>query len=149
MERYASSVIINAPIDRVFHFHDDTRNLLKITPPDIKVRINAMGEPGLGYRVRLTVVMFGFIPMKWTVRITEYDAPHRMTDEQEQGPFAAWKQMRLLREVDGGTELTDIVEYKAPLGILGRIANALVIRRQIISMFTYRQAATKRLLESA
>jgi ligand-binding SRPBCC domain-containing protein len=57
--------------------------------------------------------------------------------------------MRLLREVDGGTELTDIVEYKAPFGILGRIANALVIRRQIISMFAYRQAATKRLLESA
>lgn len=149
MEEYARSIVIAAPIDKVFHFHDDTRNLLKITPPDIKVRIDGMGEPGLGYRVRLTVVMFRILPMKWTVRITEYEPPTRMTDEQEQGPFAVWKQTRLLREVEGGTELTDVVRYKAPFGILGVIANALVIRPQIKAMFAYRQQATKKILETA
>ena len=149
MERIEQRIVIAAPIERVFHFHDDTRNLLRITPPSIKVNIETMGEPGLGYEVVLKVRQFGLFTMRWKVRITEYTPPTLMSDEQVSGPFAYWKQTRRLREVDGGTELTDIVEYKAPFGILGRIANALIIRNQVLSMFTYRQATTKRILESA
>lgn len=149
MERIEQRIVISAPIERVFHFHDDTRNLLRITPPSIKVSIETMGKPGLGYEVVLKVRQFGIFTMRWKVRITEYVPPTLMSDEQVSGPFAYWKQTRRLREVDGGTELTDIVEYGPPFGILGRIANALVIRRQVLEMFAYRQATTKRLLESA
>lgn len=149
MERIERRIVIAAPIDRVFHFHDDTRNLLRITPPSIKVTIETMGEPGLGYEVVLKVRQFGLFTMRWRVRITEYEPPTLMSDEQVSGPFAYWKQTRRLREVEGGTELTDIVEYRAPLGILGRIANTLVIRRQVLEMFTYRQQMTKQILESA
>lgn len=148
MERIEQTVLIRADIDRVFHFHDDTRNLLQITPPKVKVTFSTIGEPGLGYEVILRVKQFGLFTMQWHVKITEYEPPHRMTDIQLQGPFKTWKQIRLLRAVDGGTELTDIVEYEPPFGLLGRVANALVIRRQIMDMFEYRQAATKRILES-
>jgi ligand-binding SRPBCC domain-containing protein len=51
--------------------------------------------------------------------------------------------------VPGGTKLTDVVEYQLPLGWLGRLANAIVVRRQIESMFSYRQRRTKELLEAA
>jgi len=131
----------------VFHFHDDTSNLLKITPPNIKVQIESMGEPGLGYEVILKVRQFGFLTMRWQVRITAYEPPHLMIDEQVSGPFSSWKQIRRFREVPGGTELTDIVEYTPPLGFLGRIADVLVIKRQIREMFAFRQAKTKDLLE--
>lgn len=149
MERIEQRIVIAAPIEQVFHFHDDTRNLLRITPPSIKVAIETMGEPGLGYEVVLKVRQFGIFTMRWKVKITEYTSPTLMSDEQVSGPFAYWKQTRLLRSVEGGTELTDIVEYEPPFGILGRIANALVIRNQVQQMFTYRQAATKQILESA
>ena len=148
MERIEQRIVIAAPIDRVFHFHDDTRNLLRITPTSIKVTIETMGVPGLGYEVVLKVRQFGLFTMRWRVRITEYEPPTLMSDEQVSGPFAYWKQTRRLREVDGGTELTDIVEYRAPFGVLGRITNALVIRRQVLEMFTYRQQMTKQILES-
>jgi len=36
---YSCSIIIAAPIDAVFHFHDDTRNLLRITPPGVKLEV--------------------------------------------------------------------------------------------------------------
>ncbi len=149
MELIEQRILIAAPIEQVFHFHDDTRNLLRITPPSIKVAIETMGEPGLGYEVVLKVRQFGIFTMRWKVKITEYTSPTLMSDEQVSGPFAYWKQTRRLRNVEGGTELTDIVEYQPPFGILGRIANALVIRNQVQQMFTYRQAATKRILESA
>lgn len=149
MERIERTVAINAPIEKVFHFHDDTKNLLKITPPNIHVTIETMGQPGLGYEVTLKIRQFLFFVMRWHVKITAYDSPHLMIDEQVRGPFKSWKQTRLLKEDSGVTELTDIVEYEAPMGILGRIANAVLIRRQVEQMFTYRQATTKRLLESA
>jgi ligand-binding SRPBCC domain-containing protein len=149
MERIEQTVQINAPIEKVFHFHDDTRNLLRITPPDVKVSIETVGSPGLGYEVTLKVRQFMLFVMRWHVKITVYEPPVLMVDEQLSGPFRTWKQTRRLRQVDGGTELTDIVEYEAPFGLLGRIVNALVIRRQIEKMFTYRQATTKKLLESA
>jgi ligand-binding SRPBCC domain-containing protein len=148
MEHIERTILIRAPIERVFHFHDDTANLLKITPPNIKVTVESMGSPGLGYEVILRVRQFGLFTMRWHVKITEYEPPHRMTDIQLSGPFRSWKQIRSLREVDGATELTDRVEYEAPFGVLGRVANALVIRRQVDAMFDYRQQATKRLLES-
>jgi ligand-binding SRPBCC domain-containing protein len=149
MERIERTVVIDAPIVRVFHFHDDTQNLLKITPPNIKVTIETMGSPGLGYEVTLKIRQFLFFVMRWHVKITEYQPPVLMVDEQVRGPFASWKQTRRLQTVNGKTELTDIVEYETPFGFLGRIANTLVIRRQVEEMFSYRQAATKRLLESA
>ncbi len=149
MERIEQTVVIDAPIERVFHFHDDTNNLLKITPPNIKVSIETMGNPGLGYEVTLKIRQFASFVMRWHVKITAYQPPVLMVDEQVRGPFASWKQTRRLQTVNGKTELTDIVEYEAPFGVLGRIANALVIRRQVEAMFAFRQAATKRLLESA
>lgn len=148
MEHITSTVLIDAPIEKVFFFHNDTSNLLKITPPNIKVTIESMGEPGLGYEVILKVRQFGLFTMRWHVKITEYEPPTRMTDVQISGPFRSWKQVRSLRSVDGGTELTDTVDYEPPFGVLGVLANALIIRRQITSMFAYRQAATKRILEA-
>ncbi len=149
MEHIERSILIHAPIDRVFHFHDDTANLLKITPPNLRVTVESTGTPGLGYEVFLAVRQLGVFTMRWHVKITEYDPPRRMTDVQLSGPFRSWKQVRTLREVDGGTELTDRVEYEPPFGLIGRVANALMIRRQVHAMFAYRQQATKRLLESA
>jgi ligand-binding SRPBCC domain-containing protein len=147
--RLTCSVVIHAPIDRVFHFHDDTKNLIKITPPSIKISFESFGPPGLGYEVKLKVVQFGFIPMYWHVRITDYVQNVRMVDEQLSGPFTMWKQRRDFTKVNGGTMLTDTVEYAVPFGPLGRIVDRLFVRKQIHSMFAYRQARTKALLEDS
>lgn len=145
--RITRSVVIHAPLDRVFHFHDDTENLVKITPPSMRVSFESFGPPGLGYEVKLKVVQFGIIPMYWHVRITDYVKNRRMVDEQLSGPFALWKQRRDFTEVEGATMLTDTVEYVVPLGSLGRLVDRLFVRKQIESMFAYRQARTKALLE--
>lgn len=149
IRRYQRSVIINAPIERVFHFHDDTNNLIRITPKGIKVAIESVGTPGLGYEAKLIVTQFGLVRMRWHVRITQYDPPHSITDVQISGPFHTWRQHRYFREVEGGTELTDVVEYRLPFGWLGKIADALLVKREIAKMFAYRQEATKRLLEGS
>ncbi|MBC8125074.1 MAG: SRPBCC family protein [Candidatus Kapabacteria bacterium] len=148
MAHIEQSILIKTSIERAFHFHDDTKNLLKITPPNVKVTFETRGESGLGQEVMLQVRQFGLFTMHWHVKITEYQPPHRMTDIQISGPFKSWKQTRLFREVNDSCMLTDIVEYEPPFGVLGRIADALFIRPQIMKMFAFRQQATKQLLES-
>jgi len=148
MYSYSRTICIDASIDRVFHFHDDTSNLVRITPPNTTVRVVASGKPGVGNEITLRVTQFGIFTSTWKVRITEYDAPHRFVDEQIRGPFRIWKQIREFKVVKGGTELTDTVEYALPFGFLGSIAHAIFVRRQIASMFAFRQQRTKELLEA-
>ncbi|MBM4178619.1 MAG: SRPBCC family protein [Ignavibacteria bacterium] len=147
MERYQKSVLINAPIERVFEFHNDTNNLVQITPKNISISFETRGNPGLGQDIFLSIRQFVILKTRWHVRITEYEPPTKMVDQQIRGPFAYWKQTRLLTRRGGCTELTDVIEYELPLGIIGRIANSLVVRHQIVNMFAYRQLRTKALLE--
>jgi len=148
MYSYSRTIRINAPIDRVFHFHDDTSNLIRITPPNTKVSVVASGIPGLGNEITLRVTQLGLLTSTWIVRITEYDAPKSFVDEQLKGPFRSWKQTRSFKAVEGGTELTDTVEYALPFGVLGSIAYTLFVKRQVELMFAYRQQRTKELLEA-
>lgn len=149
MPTYSSSIEIDAPISAVFHFHDDTRNLVRITPPNIHVEFSTKGSPGKGLHVYLTVTQFKVLRTRWHVTICDYQEPTLMTDEQVEGPFRKWKQTRLFEQTATGTLLTDIVEYELPFGLLGRIADALVVGNQIKKMFQFRQRRTKQILETA
>ena len=49
---------------------------------------------------------------------------------------------------DKGTILRDEVEYKAPLGWIGRFLGGWLIRRKLDRMFAYRHETTRRMIES-
>jgi ligand-binding SRPBCC domain-containing protein len=147
MGHFEQSIIIAAPVDVVFHFHDDAKNLLRITPPELRTSIiSTEGKPGRGHRVRLRMWQLGILPVTVLVEFVEYDPPRRLVDVQIEGPFRLWRQTRLFEPVPGGTRLTDSVEYELPFGLLGRIADRLVVAVQIRKMFSYRQNRTRALL---
>ncbi|HRK04534.1 MAG TPA: NUDIX domain-containing protein [Chlorobiota bacterium] len=145
----ARSIDIGASAEAVFDFHLDTRNLLRISPPNISVTIESMGTPGLGYETVLRVRQFGFFTTRWHVRITQCDRPTIMVDEQLRGPFRSWKQTRLIESTSVGSRLTDIVEYDIPFGHVGAFVHRLVIWRKILDMFSYRQQRTREILEES
>ena len=49
------------------------------------------------------------------------------------------------RAVDGGVEMTDEVGYAIPLGWLGRIANAILIEKQVRNIFKFRASAVDKI----
>ena len=59
-------------------------------------------------------------------------------DEQRFGPYALWHHQHHFQRIEGGVEMTDIVHYKIPLGLLGRLANTLFVARQLRQIFDYR-----------
>lgn len=102
----------------------------------------ATGEMRAGETVTWRARHFG-LPWRMTSRVSEYDAPHRFVDEQVTGPFSRWwheHRFELVERIgraqpDGSatirivTRMTDVAEFEAPFGVLGRIAEQLVLRR--------------------
>lgn len=149
MHTYSRSVIIRAPIEEVFLFHTDVRNLIKITPSFIKVNVVHADPPGLGQKVSLNIRQFGVIPLNMLMEFFMYEYPTCLADKQIKGPFSSMIQYRYFEDVGGGyTRMKDVFEFSLPFGVLGRLAYSLIVKKMIESMFIYRQNMTKKILES-
>ena len=76
--------------------------------------------------------------------ITHLKENKYFVDEQRVGPYKIWHHQHILEPTENGTLMTDIVSYKPPLGILGNLANKLMIRGKLKEIFNYRE---KKLIE--
>lgn len=148
MHSFTRNVIIRSSIEEVFLFHTDVTNIIKITPPFIKVTVEHADRAGLGQKVHLLIKQFGIIPMRMHMEFFLYDYPTCLADRQMKGPFKKMTQYRYFEDVGGGyTRMRDVFEYELPLGIIGRLAHSLFVGAMITKMFTHRQNMTKKLLE--
>ena len=59
---------------------------------------------------------------------------------QRNEPPRTWVHTHRFEADDGGTSVSDDVEYELPLGPLGRMAHSLVVRRDLERIFAYRRA---------
>ena len=128
------------PRREVFPFFADAANLERLTPGFLSFRIVtplpiAMRSGALiDYRIKL----FG-LPMTWRTLIESYEPGERFVDVQLKGPYRLWRHTHTFRDVPGGTEIRDHVEYALPLGPLGRIAHALMVKRTLGRIFDHRE----------
>ena len=149
MHKFERSILIHAPIESVFHFHDNPDNLLKISPPDVKVKLISATPAGKGQRVIIDVTQFGFFTSRWEAEITVYEPPFKMVDVLHKSPFHSWKQTRLFEKIsDTETRLTDQVEYELPLDAFSGFFVGWYVEHEIEKMFAFRQKKTKQLIEA-
>ena len=146
------SVEIAAPVEDVYAFHLDTRNAALISPRSMRV----LGVEGTfpvvaGARVVMRLRPAGSpVAMSWRVLIAEVVPPALIVDVAERSPFAAWRHEHLFRPLGADRcEMTDRLEYRLPAGPLGRLADRLIVRRQIEGAFAERHRLTRELLERA
>ncbi|GAA3864303.1 hypothetical protein GCM10022381_05250 [Leifsonia kafniensis] len=71
------------------------------------------------------------IPFRMTSRITSMFAPDSFVDEQVRGPFRTFRHEHTFIARDGETTMIDHVEFSAPFGILGRVAERVVLARYL------------------
>ncbi|MFN3326189.1 MAG: SRPBCC family protein [Bryobacteraceae bacterium] len=136
----ACSLIVPAPIERAFSIFEDPYNLGRITPSWLRFRVTSAGRVVMrrGAEIEYRLSWLG-IPLAWKTLVTEYDPPRRFVDEQAKGPYSLWRHHHMFREVEGGTEVADRVEYALPLGLLGRLAHRLIVAEQLRRIFRFRQ----------
>lgn len=130
---------VPAPLERVFPFFADAANLDTITPPWLRFRIltptPAEMCPGrtLDYRLR-----YRGLPVRWRTLIEVWDPPTRFVDCQVRGPYALWRHEHRFHPAGEDTVMTDTVHYALPLGPIGRLVHATLVRRDVNRIFDYR-----------
>ena len=130
---------IPRPIEEVFLFFSDARNLAEITPPWLGFRTLTPGpiQIAVGTQIRYRLSLHG-VPVSWTTEIRRWDPPRRFIDVQFSGPYQLWHHTHRFEARDGGTRMSDVVRYRLLFGPLGRLVNALVVRRDVEGIFEYR-----------
>ncbi|RIV45974.1 SRPBCC family protein [Flagellimonas pelagia] len=124
-----------------WEFLSNPRNLKTITPKhmgfDILSGANKNMYPGqiIQYRVK----PFPFFNTKWVTEITHVRDGDYFVDEQRFGPYALWHHKHFLKEIPGGVEMEDVVDYKIPFGFLGSLAQTLFIKKQLETIFLFRE----------
>src|SRR5262245_20430073 len=86
------------------------------------------GLIGEGQEVTWSARHFG-IRQELTSRITAFDPPHHFRDSLVRGAFARFDHDHYFEPHDGGTRMIDVFDYSAPLGLLGKLAELLVLTR--------------------
>jgi ligand-binding SRPBCC domain-containing protein len=150
----AFDITLPAPLSEVWQFHEDVRGALPaLSPPDARLVIESADLPvHVGSRIIVTARDPLGRRLRWVAKYVEHQPPTsaapraaRFVDEQESGPFAAWRHEHLFDEVAPGvTRLTDRITYRVPLGPLGVVADWLFVRRQIVTMFRHRHEVLAR-----
>ena len=143
MSSYTLKTVQRLPIslDEAWEFFSSPRNLKEITPAYMNFRVltNSDSEKMFaGQIITYKVSPLLGIPMFWMTEITHVKDREYFIDEQRFGPYALWHHKHFFKEIPGGVEMTDFLDYKLPLGILGNIAHALFVKKQIASIFEYR-----------
>lgn len=135
------------PLTRVFRIFEDARNLEQITPPWLNFRIVNPDAIRMraGEEINYVIRWMG-VPMKWKTVIREYDPPRMFVDEQAKGPYRLWHHEHTFEETKAGVVIRDRVDYRLPFGVLGRMAHAVLVKRQLLQIFRYRQASITKML---
>tara|TARA_R110000764_G_scaffold9589_2_gene30578 strand:- start:387 stop:842 length:456 start_codon:yes stop_codon:yes gene_type:complete len=135
---------INASLEEVWKFISDPANLKKITPDYVGFDIISKDVPSKMYAGMIISYkvspLFG-IKTTWVTEITHLKENSYFVDEQRVGPYKIWHHQHRIQPMEKGTLMTDIVSYQPPLGLLGSVANTLIIKGKLNEIFDYRTKA--------
>lgn len=140
LERIHVRCLLPVAVSEAWDFFSDPRNLRRITPPALGIRITSDLPPRMhpGMLVTYSITPFLGVPLRWVTEITHMREPLLFVDEQRFGPYRFWHHQHHFREEDGGTLIEDLVHYALPLGPAGRILAGPFVRRQLAGIFTFR-----------
>lgn len=147
MQTRTYETLIECHVEQLYAFHADPDNLPSITPPGIKVQIIQMPRNITeGSRAELSIRR-GLLGFRWTLRFEKIEPPHCIVDVALRSPFAAFRHEHRFEAMGASRALLrDTVTFVLPLGWLGKLFEPLIVR-DMNTMFAYRHARTKAMLE--
>lgn len=144
MPTFVASVLIQAPVEAVFAFHEreDALRLLSPAFPPLQV-IRKTGGIETGSRVELRIG-----PVRWVALHTAYEKNRVFEDQQIRGPFAKWLHRHEFATEGSATRLTDRIEYQLPGGAWANRLFRWIVEVGLRQMFRQRHLKTKQYCES-
>ena len=150
MYQYITKQELPITMEEAWVFLSDPKNLKRITPSymgfDILSGADRSMFPGQIIQYRLTPLLG--IPFRWVTEITHVEEGSYFVDEQRFGPYTFWHHKHFIYPTENGVVMEDIVDYKLPLGFLGRFAHLLFVRFKVKQIFNYREKALEQIFNS-
>lgn len=94
---------VQRPVEEVFSFFAEARNLEKITPPWLKFKLQ--GKPSEAMQQGTTIdfkLKIHGLPLRWQSSIEEWTPNESFVDLQLKGPYDKWHHRHSFRELNGG-----------------------------------------------
>jgi ligand-binding SRPBCC domain-containing protein len=83
-----------------------------------------------------------------TSRITAFERPHHFRDSMIRGAFHRFDHDHFFAERGNVTTMRDVLDFQSPLGILGQVADGLILTRYLRSFLKTRNDTIKAVAES-
>ncbi|RIA09403.1 ligand-binding SRPBCC domain-containing protein [Flavobacteriaceae bacterium MAR_2010_72] len=142
MKLYTLQKKQNLPItlDQAWDFLSDPKNLKTITPDYMGFNISSGADKPMyaGQIIQYVVTPLLGIKTTWVTEITHVIHKQYFVDEQRFGPYALWHHKHFLKEIEGGVEMEDIIDYKVPFGFLGQMVHPILVKPKLEEIFNYR-----------
>ena len=127
----------------LFDWHARPGAFERLAPPWERVTLEGSAArlvPSERQTVRFSL---GPLRLRWRSEITAVEDGERFEDVQLSGPFAKWVHSHSMQPLgDGRSVLEDRVEYRLPLGVLGRALGGRFARQSLERLFSYRHRVT-------
>lgn len=134
-------------LEKAWDFFSSPLNLAKITPKSMSFVVTSEYKENTkmyeGMIITYKVAPLLGIKMNWMTEITTVNDKKYFIDEQRFGPFKFWHHEHHFEEIDGGVLMTDKLTYGIPFGIIGQLANAIIVAKQTQEIFDYRVKAVE------
>jgi ligand-binding SRPBCC domain-containing protein len=142
-----TETIIHAPLDEVWPFFCDARNLERLTPAFLRFEVLTPEpiEMGVGTLIDYKLRIRG-LPIRWQSEITAWEPPHRFVDEQRRGPYRLWHHEHTFRAEGDHTVARDLVRYDH---IGGKLANRLLVGPDVRRIFAYREEVLQQIFNKS
>ncbi|MGB1042299.1 MAG: SRPBCC family protein [Tenacibaculum sp.] len=132
---------LKVSLAHAWDFFSSPENLQKITPSHMGFQITSEVDKK-AYAGQIITYKVGILPgvkSSWVTEITQVKEQEFFIDEQRFGPYNMWHHEHWFEQLpNGNTLMKDKISYKIPFGILGHIAQALFIKRQLKGIFEHR-----------
>lgn len=141
MQTLIKTIEIPIPINEAWEFFSSPANLKLITPQYMGFDITSENADKKMYRgmiITYKVKPVLNLPVEWVTEITQVDEPFYFVDNQKSGPYKFWHHQHIFKEIKNGTEMTDIVNYASPFGLVGKIAENLFVKKKVEEIFNFR-----------
>lgn len=146
--QFQKEQILNTTIDELWDFISSPYNLKKITPKYMGFDIRSNNIPDKIYEGMIISYIvkpiFG-IKTKWVTEITHIRNKEYFVDEQRIGPYSMWHHQHIIKQHGQNILMKDIVSYQPPFGVLGIIANQLIIKNKLNEIFDHRILALEKI----
>ena len=135
---------IHAPLEACFDLARDIEVHIRSTAGTDEKAVGGVtsGLIGLGQEVTWEARHFG-IRQRLTSRITAFDYPRHFRDSQVRGVFRRFDHDHLFVGEGGTTAMTDVFDYEAPMGWVGRLADGLFLKAYMRGLLERRAGVIK------